>query len=58
METLILGAIAVVVIGAGVFSIVGALTRTMKRPPHGGRAGDGGPMYGHHNDDGGDGGGD
>lgn len=56
--TLALGAIAAIVIGAGIMSIIGALKRTVARPPHDQRYGDGGPMYGHPDHDGGDGGGD
>lgn len=55
---LALWAIAAVVIGAGVLSIVGALRRTMARPPFDRRHRDGGPMFGHHDDGDGDGDGD
>lgn len=57
METLILGALAAVVVGAGLFSIFGALARTAKRSD---RRDDGGEGYfgDHHHDGGGDGGGD
>jgi hypothetical protein len=64
---LVMWAIAALVVGAGIVSIVGALRRTMGRPAHHRRGGDGGPIYGHSdggrsdkdNDDGaGDGGGD
>ncbi|MDZ4777028.1 MAG: hypothetical protein SGJ23_09615 [Alphaproteobacteria bacterium] len=63
---LVVWAIAAVVVGAGLVSIVGALRRTTARPAHDGRSGDGGPIYGHgdggrsgkdnDNSDGGDGG--
>lgn len=47
-SVLVLGAIAAVVIGAGLVSIFGALRRTAARPAHNGRlSGDGGPIYGH-----------
>lgn len=47
LAMIVMWAIAALVVGAGIVSIVGALRRTASRPAHDGRSSDGGPIYGH-----------